>query len=101
MLIRFSVVAGPSIEMYEEEAMKMLRAMGRSETVPSAMSPEDILPAVKELESSLNKRSSMDESTSQNGYDDDAIDAKTRAFPLIELLKNAAKENKSVMWDTV
>jgi len=101
MLIRFSVVAGPSIEMYEKEAMKMLRAMGLSETVPSAMSPEDVLPAVKKLESSLNKRSSADESTSQNGYDDDAIDAKTRAFPLIELLKNAAKENKSVMWDTV
>lgn len=101
MLIRFSVVAGPSIEMYEKEAMKMLRAMGLSETVPSAIGPEDILPAVKKLESSLNKGSLADKSTSQNGYDDDVVDAKTRAFPLIELLKNAAKENKSVMWDTV
>jgi hypothetical protein len=101
MLIKFSVVAGPSIEMYEKEALEMIRAMGLSGTVPSAMSPEDILPAIEQLKSKLNKHSSEGDSTVRNGYNDDVIDAKTRAFPLIELLNNAVKENKSVMWDTV
>lgn len=104
MLIKFSVNAGPSIEMYEKEALKMIRAMGLSGRVPSAMQPEDILTAVRQLESALNADPNPlkdDETTVQNGYSDDVIDAKTRAFPLIELLKNAVKEDKSVMWDTV
>jgi len=101
MLIKFSVVAGPSIEMFEKEGLEMLGAMGLSGTVPSAISPEDILPAVKQLESKLNKKVGQDQKAPTNGYNDDVIDAKTRAFPLIELLNNAAKEKKSVMWDRV
>jgi len=99
MFIKFTVVAGPSINMYEKEALKMIKAMGLSGTVPSAMSPEDILPALTMLESKLNINVAEAESPSQSGYRDDFVDAKTRAFPLIELLKYAIKENKSVMWD--
>jgi len=99
MLMRFSVVSGPSIDMYEKQALEMLQAMGLSGTVPSAISPEDILPAIKKLETRLNMNNASDKNTDGDGYTNDAIDAKTRAFPLIELLKKAEKEQKSVMWE--
>ncbi|GAB6070140.1 DUF1840 domain-containing protein [Thiomicrorhabdus hydrogeniphila] len=101
MLMRFSVVSGPSIDMYEKQGLEMLQAMGLSGTVPSAMSPEDILPAIKKLESRLNANNTSDKNTNSGDYNNDSIDAKTRAFPLIELLKKAEKEQKSVMWEMV
>ena len=105
MLIRFKVVAGPSIEMYEKEALKMIRLMGHSGTVPSALSAEDVLPAIQKLESKLNRQivtePKMKDELIQAVYDHDFVDVKTRAFPLLELLKRAHKDHKSIMWDTV
>lgn len=101
MFIKFSVVAGPTIKMFEKEALEMLRAMGQSGTVPSAIASEDVLAAVTKLKNTLNKRSPEGGQAVKDGYGDDAVDAKTRAFPLIELLNAAVKENKSVMWEVV
>lgn len=100
MFIRFSVVAGPTIKMFEKEALEMLRAMGQSGTVPSAMASEDVLAAVTSLQSALNKRVESEQPV-KDGYGDDVVDIKTRAFPLIELLNTAVKESKSVMWEMV
>lgn len=99
MFIQFNVVAGPSIKMFEKDALEMLRAMGLSGTVPSAIATEDIPSAIERLESNLRKQDS--EGDKAKGYGDEVVDAKTRAFPLIELLKSAVKEEKSVMWDRV
>jgi hypothetical protein len=99
MLVKFSMVSGPSFEMFEKEAIKMIRAMDLSGKVPSAINPEDIPSALKNLENKLKSTSLEAETVDEN--DEDAVSASTRAFPLIELLKKAIKEDKTVMWEEV
>ena len=99
MLVKFSMVSGPSFEMFEQKAIEMIRAMDLSGKVPSAINPEDIPSALNHLENKLNSTSLEAETVDEN--DEDVVSAKTRAFPLIELLKKAIKEDKSVMWEKV
>jgi hypothetical protein len=99
MLIKFSMVSGQSFSMFEKDAVEMLHAMDLSGNIPSAINPEDIPSALKLLENKLNSINADEEKGDQNEDSDDGISAKTRAFPLIELLKNAIKEEKSVMWE--
>ncbi len=98
MLIKFSIISGQSVEMFEKDAKAILHAMDLSGKVPSAISAEDIPAAIKHLENTLSS-SSIDKDDDNKGGSEDAVGAKTKAFPLMELLKNAVQQNKSVMWD--
>lgn len=103
MLIKFSIISGQSVEMFEKDAQAILHAMDLSGTVPSAISAEDIPAAIQHLENTLSSSSidKDDDKPNQDGGSEDSVGTKTKAFPLIELLKNAVKQNKSVMWDKV
>ena len=100
MFIKFDSEAG-TFTMNSEIAVQLLKAMGHSGTVPSAILPADIPKALARL------KAAVDADTSQPApaKDDDKEDQKEipvslrqRAFPLIDLLTRAAAKGAQVMW---
>ena len=99
MLVTFSCPAYADITMFGDVALQLLKMMGHSGTVPSALSAEDVLPALERLEAAVVVK---ERSAEPEGDDDDdpPVSISHRALPLIELLKAAAKAECSVMWDS-
>ena len=99
MLIRFDSKAG-SITMFGDDATKLLRMMGQSGSVPGAILAQDITPAVERLRQALSgeREPSTEKKNGEDG--EPKVGMRQRAFPLIELLERAAKQNADVVWDT-
>ena len=100
MLVRFKTTAAyPEITMFGEIALKLLKLMGRRETVPSAIGAEDIPQALRDgiaaADAALEDQPSADE---EEG-DERRVSLHNRALPLIELLEAAQKEGVAVMWE--
>ena len=97
-MITFQTKACGDVSMFDDIAVELLGMMGRRGTVPGAMAPEDIPAAVQKLKSAL---ASREEAAADEGDDDDErVSLKNRAFPLIQLLEAAARDNESVLWDS-
>lgn len=88
--------------MFGDVAIKLLRLMGHSGTVPSAIEPEDIPDALKRLKEALAAQegatADQRDRNEQEQGEDEAVSLKNRAYPLIQLLEAAAKEQVSVIW---
>lgn len=102
MLVTFTCPAYADITMFGEIAIQLLKMMGHSGTVPSAIDAEDIPAALQRLESAVQAETQTAGNTAQPGEDDEepTVSLAHRALPLIELLKAAAKQECSVMWDS-
>ena len=104
MLITFKTRARyPNITMFGDVALQILRLMGRRETVPSAIEPEDIPGALIHLRNSLasEEEANAEATSTDNGDEAEAgVSIGTRAGPLIEMLEAAAEEGVAVMWDS-
>lgn len=96
MLIRFSSKTGTSTTMHEKQAAMMLEMMKRSGKIPGALKAEDVAASLEALEAALLVEK---EQEAANDYDDDTISISTRAFPLLQLLKQAVKDEEYLMWD--
>lgn len=99
-MIKFSSQAGESISMFDKEAKEILLAMGRSGNVPGAVKAEDIAEAIQSLEAAMSIAPEPGADQSDDANATKSVGLKTRAFPLIELLKRAADNDKSVMWES-
>ena len=81
-------------------AVQLLKAMGHSGTVPSAILAKDIPAAVARLRSAV--AATPPAQTSPNTDDKDQkevlVSLRQRAFPLIDLLTRAAEKGAEVMW---
>jgi hypothetical protein len=100
MLVRFQSDVG-NLTMFGEVAVKLLKMMGHSGTVPSAILPEDIPGALERLKRALDAEPRSE--TRASGSEEDKekeppVSLKRRAFPLMELLDRAAKDGCEVMW---
>ncbi len=88
--------------MFGDVAIRLLKLMGHSGTVPSAIMPEDIPQALQRLRTGITgeEAATADEPTTELESDEDGqfVSLKVRAFPLIELLEAAEKEHVPVMW---
>jgi len=103
MLITFKTRANyPNITMFGDVAIQLLKLMGRRDTVPSAIGPEDIPESLDRLRESLAKQEAADADRKLSDDDDGepAVSIVTRAGPLLELLDAAAKEDVAVMWES-
>jgi len=102
MLVTFSSSAYANITMFGDVALRLLKLMGHSATVPGALLAEDIPPALQRLEAAVeaDKRSPEPEQAEEGEDGEVAVSLSHRALPLIELLKAAAKAKSNVMWDT-
>ena len=100
MLIQFRSNAG-NITMFGEVAIKLLKMMGHSGTVPSAILARDIPEALERLKRGVSE--APPEPPPQTEDDDpdreEPVSLRLRAHPLIELLERCARNGYDVMWD--
>ena len=102
MLITFKTRAYADVTMFGEVALKLIKLMGRSETVPSAIDPEDIPAALKMLRAGIAADDAAAKEDETGGSEDEAeehVSVHNRALPLIEILEAAQNENAPVMWE--
>jgi hypothetical protein len=102
MLVTFSCPAYADITMFGDVAVQLLKLMGHSGTVPSALLAEDVQAALERLEAAIEAGEQLPEPEESAQRDDDepAVSLPHRALPLIELLKAAATAKCNVMWDS-
>jgi len=102
MLITFKSRAYADITMFGDVALRLIKLMGRKETVLSALLPEDITEALKMLRAGIAAEGAATEENEAE-VDDEEKEARVsihnRALPLIELLEAAQKDNVAVMWE--
>ena len=104
MLVTFRTDAYANITMFGDVAVRLLKMMGHSGTIPSAILANDVPRALERLKSAIAKDRSADTDVSSGTVPDadseePAVSLATRAFPLIELLEAAARRGCDVMWD--
>lgn len=98
MLIKFDSEAG-TFTMDGGIAVQLLKAMGHSGTVPSAILPEDIPRALARLKAAVEAAPrSAQAPPVESGSEELPVSLRQRAFPLVDLLTRAAREEVEVMW---
>ena len=99
MFIKFDSEVG-GFTMSGDVAKTLIKMMGHSGSVPSAILPEDIPAAKERLEKALKTatRPPSDAPAGDN-ENEEPVSLSQRAYPLLELLSNAAANNCSVLWD--
>jgi hypothetical protein len=107
MLIQFDSKAG-RLTMFGDVAVHLLKMMGHSGTVPSAILAADIPSAIERLEKALEnpppipvKPKDVGDSKRDDGDDDHEtrVSLGQRAYPLLQLLKAAAQQKVDVLWE--
>ncbi|HAS6601311.1 DUF1840 domain-containing protein [Vibrio parahaemolyticus] len=105
MLITFRCRSYANVTMFGDIALEMIKMMGHSGTVPGSISAQDVPDALSKLTSALSAKNTAEENVPTDVDVDEeeeqaepAVSLGRRAFPLIELLKSAIKEECEVMW---
>jgi hypothetical protein len=101
MLVQFDSDVG-GLTMLGDTAVQLLRLMGHSGTVPSAILSRDIPAALDKLERALAQSSAAESPGDGSQADREGeprVSLRQRAFPLIQLLKAAAKQGCDLTWD--
>lgn len=100
MLVKFDSEVGSFI-INGDIAVQLLKAMGHSGTVPSAILPRDIPDALARLKAAVDASPGTGTESSESadsGRSEGHISLQRRAFPLIDLLTRAAEGGAEVMW---
>jgi Domain of unknown function (DUF1840) len=100
MLVTFDSDAG-GFTMFGDIAVKLLKMMGHSGTVPSAILAEDIPAAVARLQAALDAdpaSSAAPEPDDEQDKREPPVSLRQRAYPLIDLLTRAQKRGCPVVW---
>ena len=105
MLITFKSKAAADLLMYKTHAKPLLDTLGK-DLDQGIITAEDMATAIAALENeiTLSKRQpAADHDDNKDSYGDDFESSKqvsisARAFPLLEMLRAAQKENTFVMW---
>ena len=100
MLITFETKAYANITMFGDVAKRLIKYMGHSGTVPSAILAEDVPEALRKLRSRIESEMAIEQADeAETGEDENYVSIDKRAKPLIELLEAAIEQNADVMWD--
>jgi hypothetical protein len=99
MLVRFDSKAG-TITMFGDVAVKLLRLMGQSGSIPGAVLAPDIPAVVERLRSAVAGPGERPPPQKRNDDHDGEppVSLRNRALPLIDLLERAAKTGADVTW---
>lgn len=100
MLVRFDSACG-SFTMFGDVAVQLLKMMGHSGTVPSAILAKDIPAALAKLKGAVATAPEPPEPAqpaSEHRDTEPKVSLRQRAFPLIELLARAEKRGCDVLW---
>ena len=107
MIVKFSTSIG-SVTMHGDAAVALLKGMGHSGTVPGAILAADLPGALAQLQRML--ETSGDSTGAQaplppSQYDEEererepVITLKTRAVPLLDMLRTAIARKSDLMWE--
>lgn len=106
MLVTFSSDAHASIIMFGDVAQQLLGMMGHSGTVPGAILAADVPAALACLQSALEKApaAEVDSAAAAGDGGEEAgagrpVSIVHRALPLIDLLTEAVRKQRDVMWE--
>jgi len=105
MLVTFHSKAWSSITMFGDVAATLLKMMGHSGTVPSALRAADVASALARLKNELanivpEEASGPGVRADHDGADAPPVGLPLRAYPLIQMLSAAAQQECDVMWET-
>jgi len=102
MLVTFKTSAHADIIMFGDIAKQLLKMMGHSGTIPSAMVADEVPAALDRLRHAVDaERADEAQKPRDNAEqaDNQSVSLKYRALPLIELLSAAVRKHCDVMWD--
>ena len=102
MLVKFSCNVHGDITMFGDDAKHLLKMMGHSGTIPSAIYADDVPAVLERLQKAVaveQFKPVEDSSSDEDEQDEPSVGIALRAFPLIEMLTAAARDNCNVMWD--
>jgi hypothetical protein len=97
MLVRFDSKVG-TITMFGDAAVTLLKMMGHSGTVPSALLAADLPRAITRLEQALAAAPPPPPPPAERD-EQPQVSLKQRAFPLLELMRRAVKAEADLLWD--
>ena len=101
MLVTFRSDACGNVTMFGDVAVALLKMMGHSGTVPSALLARDVPAALARLKKELARHPAEEDVGTPSGDDEDAekpVGLALRAYPLIEMLSAAVEQDADVMW---
>lgn len=103
MLITFETKAHANITMFGDVAVTLIKLMGHSGAVPSALLADDVPAALAQLKAAVEAHPDEPVDPANDPANGDAegqhVSLAHRALPLIELLTAAAAAHENVMWD--
>lgn len=100
MLVKFTSKSAVSVSMFEKDAAQLIKLMGHSGTIPSAIREKDVAEKLATLESALQEDiADLVDDADKTEDDEPPIPVNRRAYPLIELLQAAVANKENVMWD--
>ncbi|MGB5079484.1 MAG: DUF1840 domain-containing protein [Burkholderiales bacterium] len=97
MLVEFDSKAG-AITMFGDIAVRLLKMMGHSGTVPSALPADDIPAALARLQAALGGEAGVAARPGPEEEKEPPVSLRQRAHPLIDLLTRAAARGCDVTW---
>ncbi|WKY59953.1 DUF1840 domain-containing protein [Vibrio sp. SNU_ST1] len=104
MLITFSCKAHASVTMFGEVGLQFIKMLGHSGTIPGAIDASEVSQALSNLRAAIaSEQSKLVEQENADDDNEEVVEAPvnigSRAFPLVELLKAAIKDECEVMWE--
>ena len=100
MLVTFSCPECADITMFGDVAVRLLDLIGQSGKIPGALVAEDVPRALARLDAAVEAdKQALEPEEFEDTDDDAAVSLPRRAWPLIGMLKTAAKAKCSVTWD--
>ena len=99
MLVTFTTKAYADITMFGDVALSLLKMMGHSGTVPSAILAADIPETLERLKMALNaKTEPLSPQKADSDDEEPKVSIHNRALPLLALLAAAEKQKTDVTW---
>ncbi len=98
MLVQFKSRVGGFVS-FGDVALRLIRMTGHSGTVPGAIPAEGIADALARLEAALESVEEETPAEDPPEAGERPVGLRQRAFPLVELLRAAEREDCPVMWE--
>jgi hypothetical protein len=97
MIVTFTTKAYADIIMFGDIAIALIKMMGHSGTVPSAILADDVPHALSQLKQSLSM-SIEDKTDDETEEGEPVVSFHQRALPLIALMEAAIKQHEDMSW---
>lgn len=98
-MIQFHSKAGADVLMLQAHADKVLQALGRAPAASGIFLPEQVAEALQAFERSASEAAAAEAQT-ETEADEDLPDLRRRAWPLLQLLRDAQAMQVPVVWSS-